>query len=72
MTPGAVRRIVEELGDEGHGKFVALDRKTGSYVTGSDLDALLASVLEGGTPKPRDLHIFRIGHVAAIELRFRR
>jgi len=66
----ARRRVSRQLGRRAQGKLIALDRATGQYVVGDNLDELLATIARtrrgAGAP---DLLIFRIGQRAAVELR---
>jgi hypothetical protein len=50
--------------------LVALDRATGDYVVGDNLDELLATIARiPRVVRAPDLLIFRVGQRAAVELR---
>jgi hypothetical protein len=69
----ARRRLSRRLGRRGRGKLVAVDRTTGDYVVGDNLDELLAAITR--IPRgaaARGLLIFRLGQRAAVELRLLR
>jgi hypothetical protein len=65
------RRLRAELGARAEGKLVALHERTGEYVVADDLDHLVQAMIRGGLAASEQLHIFRVGERAAIELRRR-
>lgn len=70
--PAAIaRRLRGELGPRAEGKLVALDQRTGKFVVADDLDHLVQALLFAGLASKSQLHIFRVGERAAIELRRR-